>query len=330
VKESIGMKVDCQSHVFPKAYADVLLESRTFVRTTKENDSYIVRYGDIQRFKLDPTIYDPEYTIRDMDDAGIDVSVLSINIPGPELLEPESGVKGARICNDYLAEVCAAHPGRFVGLAALPMQEVEEALNEFRRALNTLDLRGMVLYSHINGTPVDAVEFEPVYQMAEERQIPVVLHPTVPTWGEVIKDYSMIPMIGLMVDTSIAMLRLILSGILERYPNLKVLHPHCGGVLPYLMPRVVEQTEIKGRGREHIEKSPEAYYKNVYQDLVSPSEQAMRFAYESAGPDRLVFGSDRPWVSIETFLEIFNRLNIPEAEKEKILGENACGLFNIP
>ncbi len=323
------MKVDCQSHVFPKAYAEVLLESRGFVRTTKENGSYIVRYGDIQQFNLDPAIYDPEYTIRDMDNAGIDVSVLSINIPGPELLELELGVKGARICNDYLAEVCAAYPGRFVGLAALPMQDAGEALNEFRRALDSLDLRGMVLYSHINGIPVDAVEFEPVYQMAEERQVPVVLHPTVPTWGEVIKDYSMIPMIGLMVDTSIAVLRLILSGILERYPNLKVLHPHCGGVLPYLMPRVVEQTEVKGRGREHIEKSPEAYYKNVYQDLVSPSEQAMAYAYEFAGPDRLVFGSDRPWVSIQTFLEIFNRLNIPEAEKEKILGENACKLFGI-
>jgi len=323
------MKVDCQSHVFSKAYAEVLLESSGFVRTTKENGSYIVRYGDIQQFNLDPAIYNPEYTIRDMDDAGIDVSVLSINIPGPELLEPESGVKGARICNDYLAEVCAAYPGRFVGLAALPMQDTDEALNEFRRALDTLDLRGMVLYSHINGTPVDAAVFEPVYRMAEERQVPVVLHPTVPTWGETIKDYSMIPMIGLMVDTSIAVLRLILSGILERYPNLKVLHPHCGGVLPYLMPRVVEQTEVKGRGREHIKKSPEAYYKNVYQDLVSPSEQAMRFSYESAGPDRLVFGSDRPWVSIQTFLEIFNRLDIPEIEKEKILGKNACRLFRI-
>jgi predicted TIM-barrel fold metal-dependent hydrolase len=176
---------------------------------------------------------------------------------------------------------------------------------------------------------VDSAVFNPIYQMAEERQVPVVLHPTVPTWGEVIKDYSMIPMLGLMVDTSIAMLRLILSGILERYPNLKVLHPHCGGVLPYLMPRVVEQTEVKGRGRDHIKKSPETYYKNVYQDLVSPSEQAMTYAYEYVGSDRLVFGSDRPWVSIEMFLDIFNRLNISETEKQKILGDNACQMFGI-
>lgn len=323
------MKIDCQSHVFPKAYGEVLLESNGSVQTLKENDAYIVRYGDVQQFNLNPAIYDPEHTIRDMDEAGIDVSVLSLNIPGPELLEPELGIKGARICNDYLAEICAAYPGRFVGLAALPMQDTEEALTEFRRALDTLGLRGMVLYSHINGTPVDAAAFEPVYEMAQERQVPVVLHPTVPTWGETIKDYSMIPMIGLMVDTSIAVLRLILSGILERYPNLKVLHPHCGGVLPYLMPRVVEQTEIKGRGRERIKRSPEVYYKNVYQDLVSPSEQAMAYAYAFAGPDRLVFGSDRPWVKIQTFLEIFDKLDIPETEKKKILGENACRLFGI-
>jgi predicted TIM-barrel fold metal-dependent hydrolase len=252
-----------------------------------------------------------------------------VNIPGPELLTIELGVQGARICNDYLAELCGQYPGRFVGLATLPLQDMPTAMAEYQRAIHGLGLRGIFLFSHIAGRPLDAPEFEPLYAAAERDRIPLVLHPTVPTWADAIKDYSMIPMVGLMVDTSFAMLRLILSGTLERHPDLLIVHPHCGGVLPYLMPRVEEQTEVKHRGREHIRKPPGEYYRNVYLDIVSPSAPAMEFAYRSSRPDRLLFGSDHPWVKIDTILEHFNRLQIPEAEKAMILGENPCRLFRI-
>ena len=323
------MRIDCQSHVFPKAYAELLCENTTRVRTVRKNGGYLVSYGDTQQFLLTLEPYDPAAKLRDMDAAGIDVTVLTVNIPGPELLTPELGVQGARICNDYLAELCARYPGRFVGLATLPLQDVPAAMAEYRRAIHGLGLRGIFLFSHVAGTPLDAAEFEPLYAEAERDRVPLVLHPTVPTWADVIKDYSMIPMVGLMVDTSFAMLRLILSGTLERHPDLLLVHPHCGGVLPYLMPRVEEQTEVKRRGREHIRKPPGEYYRNVYLDIVSPSVLAMEFAYRSSRPDRLLFGSDHPWVKIEAILEHFNRLEIPEAEKAMILGENPCRLFRI-
>jgi predicted TIM-barrel fold metal-dependent hydrolase len=324
------MRVDCQTHVFPKTYAELLLRNPTSVRTIKHGDAYVVSYGDLQTFTLSLDPYDPDRKIRDMDAAGIDVSVLTVNIPGPEMLAPELGVEGARICNDYLAELCSQYPGRFVGLATLPLQDVSAAMGEYRRATRELGLRGVFLFSHIAGKPLDALEFEPLYAAAEGDRIPLVLHPTVPTWGEVVKDYSMIPMVGLMMDTSIAMLRLILSGTLERYPNLLVVHPHCGGTLPYLMPRVEEQTEVKRRGRDHIRKPPGEYYRNVYLDIVSPSAQAMRYAYDFSRPDRLLFGSDHPWVKIEAILEHFERLAIPADHKAMILGENARRLFRIP
>lgn len=323
------IRIDCQSHVFPKAYAEILCENSGFVTTQKSDGGYFVSYGDVQKFTLNLGKYDPAPKIKDMDSAGIDVSVLSVNIPGPELLQPELGIEGARVCNDYVAELCETYSGRFVGLASLPLQDMSAALEEFERAINTLGLRGIILFSHVNGKPLDAKEFEPLYERAEKQRIPLVLHPTVPTWSEVIKDYSMIPMLGLMVDTSIAMLRLILSGILERYPNLLIVHPHCGGVLPYLMPRIVEQTEVKGRGRDHITKSPAEYYQNVYMDIVSPSALAMQYVYDFSDADHLIFGSDHPWVKIEAILEHFNTLNISEKDKEKILGENACKLFRV-
>ena len=321
--------VDCQSHVFPEAYAEILKRNPQSPRATGSDGVYVVTYGDVQKFTLSLDGYAPERKIRDMDSAGIDVSVLSVNMPGPERLAPALAVEGARVCNDYLAEVCSRYPGRFVGLASLPLQDVPAAILELDRAIDELGLRGLVLFSHIDGRPVDAPELEPFYAHAETRGVPLILHPTVPTWTEPIKDYSMIPMLGFMVDTSIAMLRLILSGVLERHPQLRIVHPHAGGVLPYLMGRVEEQTEVKGRGREHISKSPAEYYRHVYLDLVSPSKLAIRYAYDFAGPDRLLFGSDHPWVGIDTMLNLVSQLDVPESERAKILGLNASTLFSI-
>ncbi len=95
------------------------------------------------------------------------------------------------------------------------------------------------------------------------------------------------------------------------------------------MGRVEEQTEVKGRGRAHITKPPMAYYENVYLDLVSPSALGIRYAYDFIGPDRLLFGSDHPWVSIEAILALVEALDVPEADMRKIMGGNALGLFGI-
>jgi predicted TIM-barrel fold metal-dependent hydrolase len=323
------MRIDCQSHVFPAEYAELLARNPRPPQAIPQDDGYIITYGDMQKFLLRQEAYDIDRKIRDMDVAGVDVSILSVNMPGPERLIPELRVVGAKVCNDFLAEVIQKHPNRFAGLACLPWQDVPEALAEIDRAVDDLGLCGIILYSHIEGDPVDALVYEPIYQRAAEREIPIVLHPTVPTWGEYIKDYSMIPMVGLMVDHSFAMLRLILSGVLERYPNLQVVQPHAGGVLPYLWGRIKNQTEVMGRGMENITQPPSIYYQRVYLDMVSPSALAMRFAYDFAGPNRLLFGSDHPWVDIRNFIKLIDEMDISQEDKAKIFGLNAQRLFKI-
>ena len=323
------LRVDCQSHVFAPAYAELLTRNPALPRAHGEDGRYVITYGEAYQVALDLKQYGVEAKLKAMDQAGIDVSVLSMNMPGPDLLAEELAVEGARICNDYLAEVCARHPERFVGLASLPLQSVPAAIAELDRAMDELGLRGAILYSHLGGQPVDAPELEPFYQHVAERGVPLVLHPTVPTWAGAIQDHAMVPMLGFVVDTSIAMLRLILGGILERYPRLQLVHPHAGGVLPYIMGRIVEQTEIKGRGREHITRSPEAYYRRVYLDTVSPSPLALRYAYDFAGSERLLFGTDHPWAGMATMLDLLERLDIPTDEKTRLFGENARGLFGL-
>jgi predicted TIM-barrel fold metal-dependent hydrolase len=139
----------------------------------------------------------------------------------------------------------------------------------------------------------------------------------------------MIPMLGFMVETSIAMLRLILGGVLERHPTLQIVHPHVGGVLPYVMGRVEEQTEVKRRGREHITRSPRRYYERVYLDLVSPDPVALDFALRVAGPQRLLFGSDHPWVGIDTMLAHIEACGWTDEVRAMALGGNAATLFRI-
>jgi aminocarboxymuconate-semialdehyde decarboxylase len=323
------LRVDCQSHVFPAAYAELLTRNATWVTAVGGGNTYTIRYGDIQAYVLNLDDYDPARKVQAMDEAGIDVSVLSVNIPTPDLLSPDLALAGARLCNDYLAEICARYPGRYVGLASLPLADVPAALAELDRALDELDLRGVFLPSHIAGEPLDAPRFEPLYAHTAARGVPLVLHPSVPVWGGAIKDHALIPMLGFMVDTSIAMLRLILGGVLERHADLRVVHPHAGGVLPYVMGRVMEQTEVKGRGREQITRPPVSYYRTVYLDLVAPSALTLRYAYDFSGPDRLLFGSDHPWIHLTDALALVEDMQLSEEDSARILGGNARDLFRL-
>jgi predicted TIM-barrel fold metal-dependent hydrolase len=323
------MRIDCQSHVFPSEYAEILAQNPGQPRAIPQGDDYIITYGDIQKFTLRQEVYDIKRKLRDMDAAGVDLSILSVNMPGPEMLASELRIAGAEACNNFIAEVIRKYPDRFSGLACLPWQDVQASIVEIDRAIYKLDLCGIILYSHIGGTTVDDPVYEPIYKHIEARGLPIILHPTVPTWAEHVKDHSMIPMMALMVDQSFAILRLMLGGVLERHPDLQVVQPHAGGVLPYLWGRILNQTDVMGRGMDNISRSPDVYYKRIYLDMVSPLPLAMKYAYDFAGPDRLIFGSDHPWVNINSFVELIEDLDIPDEDKDKIFGLNAQRLFRI-
>ncbi len=322
------MRIDCQSHIFPKAYIEILAQNPHPPQVVRRGSEAVVRYGDVQTFRLQDEVYDPKRKLKDMDAAGVDMALLSTNIPPPCMLAAELGNKGAQAINDAITELVDAYPHRFAGLACLPWQNPDEAITEIER-VKGLGFRGIMLYSHIGGKPVDAPDFEPIYAYAETLHMPIVMHPTVPTWGEAIKDHWMIGMMGLQVDNSFALLRLILSGILERHPDLRIVMPHVGGILPYMSGRIDHQTEVLGRARENITRPPSVYLQRIYMDTVSPSGQALQYAYEYSSADRLLFGTDHPWVDMPRFVRLIEAMSIPEADKACIFSENAIKLFNL-
>ncbi|PKL25948.1 MAG: hypothetical protein CVV46_15580 [Spirochaetae bacterium HGW-Spirochaetae-2] len=321
--------IDCQSHIFSPDYMELLKQNTGYIGVEHINeDRYQVCFGTDQRLGIRLSDYSVEKKIADMDASGVDISIVGPNIPGPELLDEHLRVPAARLINDFTLASCTQYPDRLAGLAVLPFTTIEETLVEYERVIPA-GLKGVLLFSHLGERQVDDKEFEALYQHLEQDGIPIVIHPTVPLWAPQIKDHFMIPMMGFMVDHSFAMLRIILSGLLERYPRLKILQPHCGGILPYLLPRIDEQTESKGRGREYITKPASEYFKNVYLDIVSPSAEIAKFALNFSGADRMLFGSDHPWIPIGDMVTVFKEMKVSKTDAEKIGHINALGLFGL-
>lgn len=320
-------RIDCQSHLFSEEFLR-LLEKRT-------TSPYVYRQGGDRyvvinewRRKILPNHTDVAAKIADMDKNGIGKAVISINDPGPELFGNESG-RMAIMLNDFIAATVKQHPDRFVGLAVLPFDSHDSMLREFERATDKLRLRGVLLYSNLAGRFPDEPEFQPLFAAAERRGIPVLLHPAAPVTWDATKDYQMATMLGLMFDTTIALCRLILSGTLEQHPNLKLVCPHVGGALPYLIGRVDHQTMVLKRGAEYIRRAPSEYLKRVYFDTVSPIGLAIRYGYDFVGPDKMLYSSDHPWVDPAITIEQVRSMQIPKEHEARLFAGNARKLFGI-
>lgn len=320
-------RIDCQSHLFSEDFLR-LLEKRTTSPYVyrKDGERYVV-VGEWHR-RLMPRHTDAAAKIVDMDKHGIGKAAISINDPGPELFGKESPAM-AVLLNDFIAGTVKQFPERFFGLAVLPFDSTDAMLREFERATGKLGLKGILLYSNLDGRFPDEPQFQPLFAEAERKGIPLLLHPAVPTTWEATKEYDMASMLGLMFDTTIALCRLILSGTLERHPNLKLVCPHVGGALPYLIGRVDHQTMVLKRGAEKIRRAPSDYLKRVYFDTVSPIGMAIRYGYDLVGPDKMLYSSDHPWVDPGVIVKEVKSLQLPQEHEAKLFVGNAKALFGL-
>lgn len=319
--------IDCQSHVFvPEVVALMKKRSispRLYSRTNGEGRLVVGKWDR----RMVSVAGDIKTKLAAMDDAGISFATLSTNDPGPEQFGTD-GPAVARLVHDYLADVVKQYPTRFVGLATLPLQDMPEALKELDRCVE-LGMKGILLYSNIAGKFPDEPEFRPLFRRAEELDLPILLHPPVPVTFDATLGYNLTGGLGLMFDTTIALARIILSGILDQHPNLKLLCPHVGGTLPYLIGRIDHQLRVLKRMESPIKKSPIEYLKNVYLDAVNALPMVIRFGYDFVGPDRLLYASDHPWVDPKLILENIQSLNLPVADQQKIFADNARKLFKL-
>ena len=330
------MKIDIFTHILPLKYKETLFE------IAPPGMDIVDNVGST------PTLYDLDHRFRIMDKFEGLRQVLTISAPGiEEVADSTKSADLARLANDELAELIVKYPDRFVaGVACLPLNNMDAALQEVDHAINDLKLRGVQVYTPVNDKPLDSAEFLPLYEKMSQYDLPIWIHPrrakTYPDYRTESESlYRVFSVFGWPFETTVAMARIVFSGILERYPNLKFITHHCGGMVPYLRERVrdsydriimhVQDNIRQGLTRHHLE-----YFQMFYNDTaVNGNTSALMCAYEFCGAEHILFGTDMPFDTeygekkCRDTIKSIEQMSISDAEKEKIFGGNARKLLRL-
>lgn len=322
------MIIDVHSHIVPEAF--VRGEEFHFpIEGTPEFHRRPMR--PLNNFDGD-SMYSVTRRLRDMDDQGIDMHVMSLQPMFTPSLPPDVALGVSRGVNNAFAEIVAQQPDRFIALADLPMQTPEIAAQELDRAVRELGLRGTEICSQINGKNLDDPSFRPVFAKAQELDVPIFIHPAgVPELEERLGGYYLTNLIGNPMDTTIAAASLIFGGVLKQFPALKVYLAHGGGACPFIRYRWDHGWKVRPEGKAHITRPPSEYFKQLYFDSLTHGAPALSFLAATVGPARIMLGTDYPfdmgnYNSVEA---VRSAAGITDAEKDLILGENAARLFRL-
>ncbi len=222
--------IDVHTHITSEAYTSLLTEHGSHIynlRPDSEGRTVVMR-GNIRFMTFTEPMFDPEMRFAPMDEVGVDMQLLSYTCPNTYWAGPDIVEHLTRTMNDHLASVCKQWPDRYRGLASVPLQNVELAISEMERAVDDLDMVGLIILANVNEKPLDSPEFEPFWAALNERKLPVLLHPTVPPGIDSMgmDQYGLVPSIGFMIDTTLAVSRMVFSVVFERYPDWPMIVSH--------------------------------------------------------------------------------------------------------
>jgi 5-carboxyvanillate decarboxylase len=277
--------------------------------------------------------------LTDMDASGIDLAVLSLASPGVQLFDPATATALAIDANDQLAEGIARHPDRYVGLAAFSPLDPKNAAKELERGVMKLGMRGGILNGHTLGTYLDDEIYWPVFETAEALDVPIYLHPNMPS-AQMIEPFLSraldAAIYGFACDTGLHALRLLVAGIFDEFPKLQIILGHCGEALPYWLYRIdFMHTRIAATGR-HPNVKPlkrrawdylcdNFYYTSSGVGWAPP----IQFVQDQVGVDRMMYAMDYPWQFVKEEVGALDAMDICDADKKAFFEGNARRLFKI-
>ena len=331
--------IDAYTHFFPRRYFDALLESPAAAKDMGK------------RVRGIPALFEIEQRLRVVEQFPDYAQVLSHGLPPVErLFPPERSPEMARVANDGLAEIVAKHPKHFVGFSSLlPMNAPDAAAKEAERVLKN-GANAIQLATNANGAPIDEKRFWPIYEVIEKSGKPILLHPSrtrqMPDYPtETYSKYEICSVLGWPYETGVTLARFVFSGIMDAYPNLKIISHHLGGVIPYLEGRVGHSfdqlgartsDEDYGALLKSLKKRPYDYFKSFYGDTaVEGARAATICGIDFFTPDHTLFASDCPFDKekgpgyIRSTMAVLDSIGLSSADKEKICHRNAQQLFGI-
>jgi len=327
------MIIDWEHHYLPE---ELMLK-----KGGKKGEQTIVYEHGRPRGNLRPELADVEEHLRVMDAVGIDVAVFSIAVSSDDT---QVALEECRVWNDSAAEVVRRYPKRFVGLAPIPPLGGEKAFDELKRAIETLGLKGVVIRSQAGGLSMDNRDLYPFYERVSALNVPIFIHPSGVQQGMSILDapYDLGRSIGREMDLIVATTRLILSGVLDDFSDLKFVISHKGGGIAAVKERIEYQFGSTGspgtrpsgsRNRVPFDQCFNKLYFNLAGSHGGMS--SVRCALSGISPKRLLFGTDYPQEfsgdpeKIKTYIENIRKLEIDEQSKDAMLGENARELLGL-
>jgi predicted TIM-barrel fold metal-dependent hydrolase len=277
-----------------------------------------------------------ELRIREMDEAGIDVQVLSHGAPGTHRLDAETAVPLARRANDRLAEAVRAHPTRYAGFATLPAADPKAAADELERCVDKLGFKGGMVHGLTNGLFFDDKRFWPVFERAQALNVPLYMHPAIPHpavieayYKDYVKDFPNILNAGwgFTVETATQGIRLVLSGVFDAYPDTRIILGHLGESLPFSLWRIDQALSRKGnRSSSFRDVFCEHFYITTSGNFSTP---ALLCCMMEMGADHILFSVDYPFVENSPATKWMQDLQISPEDKTKILSGNAQRLLRM-
>jgi aminocarboxymuconate-semialdehyde decarboxylase len=320
------MKIDIHAHVVERDYLEELQALLDLEAEKTADGKTLLRHRGFTVAWSREDMFDVDHRLREMDRKGIDMRVLSLSTPSVYPWRGQKQIEVARAGNDALARLCVRHPDRFVGLATLPLSDVDAALLELERAL-ALGLKGAAIGSNIDGVPLNDARFEPLWAHLDAGRLPVFEHPMFPRDTSDLNEFELPLRVGLIFDTTLAAARMIYGGVFERYPNFPYVMAHTGGALLMMLERLDNGYRLFPDCRKYITRLPSEYAKQLYYDTTSFAEPSLSLALHSVGADRLLFGTDDPFIDTDT--RYVERLALTPDEQRKIFGANAATLLGL-